>query len=156
MTTGKDRNKDRFKNWQLWDVWKLPFRDHRPKRSRRTVLVLRICASISLLRPHRSWIPPQGTWTSRTAGVLYTAAYLQLIVVCACRKVTWGAVAEKLPEVLWQKSYLRCCGRKVTWGAVAEKVPEVLWQKRYLSCCGRKGTKTSSTRSRYEKWHRNK
>jgi len=28
MTTGEDRNKDRFKNWQLCGVWKLPFRHH--------------------------------------------------------------------------------------------------------------------------------
>jgi len=29
MTIGKDQNKDRFKNWQLCSVWKLPFCDHR-------------------------------------------------------------------------------------------------------------------------------
>ena len=29
MTIGEDRNKDRFKNWQLCSVWKLPFCDHR-------------------------------------------------------------------------------------------------------------------------------
>jgi len=29
MTIGKDRNKDRFENWQLWSVWKLPFCAHR-------------------------------------------------------------------------------------------------------------------------------
>jgi len=29
MTKGKDRNKHRFKNWQLCGVWKLPFSDHR-------------------------------------------------------------------------------------------------------------------------------
>jgi len=28
MTMGKDRNKDRFKNWQLCGVWKLPLCDH--------------------------------------------------------------------------------------------------------------------------------
>jgi len=29
MTIGKDRNKDRFENWQLCGVWKLPFCGHR-------------------------------------------------------------------------------------------------------------------------------
>jgi len=29
MTTGEDRNKDRFKNWQLSGVWKLRFCHHR-------------------------------------------------------------------------------------------------------------------------------
>jgi len=28
MTTGEDRNKDRFKNWKLCVLWKLPFRHH--------------------------------------------------------------------------------------------------------------------------------
>jgi len=28
MTKGEDRNKDRFKNWQLCDLWELPFRHH--------------------------------------------------------------------------------------------------------------------------------
>jgi len=28
MTIGKNRNKDRFKNWQLCNVWNLPFCDH--------------------------------------------------------------------------------------------------------------------------------
>jgi len=28
-TIGKDRNKDRFEDWQLCGVWKLPFCDHR-------------------------------------------------------------------------------------------------------------------------------
>ena len=28
MTKGEDRNKDRFKNWQLCGFWKLPFRHH--------------------------------------------------------------------------------------------------------------------------------
>jgi len=26
---GEDRNKDRFKTWQLYGLWKLPFCDHR-------------------------------------------------------------------------------------------------------------------------------
>ena len=29
MTAGADRNKDRFKNWKLCGLWKLPFRNHR-------------------------------------------------------------------------------------------------------------------------------
>jgi len=29
MTTGGDRNKDRFENWKICGVWKLPFCDHR-------------------------------------------------------------------------------------------------------------------------------
>ena len=29
MTIGKDRNKDRFENWQLGSVWKVPFCGHR-------------------------------------------------------------------------------------------------------------------------------
>jgi len=28
MTTGEDRNKDRFKKWKLCGLWKLPFRHH--------------------------------------------------------------------------------------------------------------------------------
>ena len=29
MTTGENRNKDRFKNWKLCVLWKFPFRHHR-------------------------------------------------------------------------------------------------------------------------------
>ena len=69
MTIGKDRNKDRFKNWQLCDVWKLPFCDYRPiKLTQNCVSFTNPC--INLLPPllnttHRYLnFSTLGTWTS--------------------------------------------------------------------------------------------
>ena len=42
VTSGEDRNKDRFINWQLCGVWKIPFCDHGTINSSNAVFVLPI------------------------------------------------------------------------------------------------------------------
>ena len=61
MTTGEDRKKDRFKNWRICDLWKLPF----SSRSNKAHVELRLLSESDyqyLCSDFRnSWIAPQGT-----------------------------------------------------------------------------------------------
>jgi len=66
-----DRNKDRFINWQLCSVWKLPLCDHnRVHRDNAELRLLYQSVYQYLCSTCRhSWIPPQGTWTSRPVAM---------------------------------------------------------------------------------------
>ena len=50
MTTDEDRNKDRFKNWQLCGVWMLPCCDHKAIRLTQNCVRFPIRVSVSLFR----------------------------------------------------------------------------------------------------------
>jgi len=48
MTTCEDRNKDRFKNWKLCVLWKLPFRHHAATKLTQNCVCFTSSASIPL------------------------------------------------------------------------------------------------------------
>ena len=70
MTTNENRNKDRFKNWKLWVLWKLPFHRHGAiKLTQNCVYFTNPC--INLLAP-----------SSVTRDVNTTSRYLDFPTCC--------------------------------------------------------------------------
>jgi len=70
-TTCADRNKDRFINWQLCSVRKLPFYYHRAmKLTQNCICFTNPCINLFVL----PWIPFQGTWTSLPAALPLTCS----------------------------------------------------------------------------------
>ena len=62
ITTGEDRNKNWYQNWQLCGVWKLPFCDHRAIKLTQNCVCFTNPLSTSMFS--HSWVQLQGTWTS--------------------------------------------------------------------------------------------
>ena len=77
MTTGEDRNKDRFGNWKLCVLWKLPFCHHRAIKLTHNFFALPISVSIPVF--------------GLSSHVNTTPRYLNLSTCCSefpftCRK----------------------------------------------------------------------
>jgi len=116
MTTGENRNKDRFKNWKLCVLWKPPFRHYG------TITLTQICVcfnnpciNLSVSDFRHSWIPPQKTWTSLPAAVYFRSLAEYLPRACCETKYlhfivlifvpAWSHAAENWSNACWRSCW---------------------------------------------------
>ena len=104
MTVGEHRSKDRFENWQLCGVEKLPFCDH-------TVIKLMqkcVCFYQSVHQPpysdlRHSQIPPQGTATSPPDAGLYFRWDISVICLAVVLEFTVTVFISQYFQTFWPK-----------------------------------------------------
>jgi len=85
MTTGEDRKKDRFKNWKICDLWKLPI-SLRSNKAHEELHLLSESEYQSLCSDFRnSWITPQGTEVLKFHLLQCIAAHL----LCTLLWASW-------------------------------------------------------------------
>ena len=129
MTTGEDRNKNRFNIWKLCVLWKLQFRHHGAKSSRRTAFALPIRVSIPLFRlPSLVNTTPRYLNVSTCCSVFLltcrehcfgrlerhnTSIFLELILV-----PSWSHAAENRSNASWRS---RCEGPRMQHHFVRKK-----------------------------------
>jgi len=87
MTVGEERDEDRFKNWQLCCVWKLPFRHHRTiQLTQNCVCFINPCIKLFVLSSAL-------VYTTTRPKVLKRLHLLQCVFAYLQRKPAW--VCEK-------------------------------------------------------------